>query len=152
MNFLMRAIVICGLVAGLPAQGFAAPGAPGAIASTDEASKTATAQPPKSDEIQGEISEIGKDYISIIYQRDTEKGIEYEMLFPVDESAKFEHRNSLKEFGVGDTVRIQFEDTAEEKAGAEQLKRKVKVINFVSPAPKKPPVAAEPGNEDPGAE
>lgn len=99
-------------------------------------------------EVSGEISAIGKDYISIIYKRDEKKGTEYEMLVPIDTSTKLERKKSLSELNIGDTVKIQCEDmTLEDTSGEKKMERKAKVISFVSPAVKKPepPRLPEPG-------
>ncbi|MBI3602454.1 MAG: hypothetical protein HY209_06130 [Candidatus Omnitrophica bacterium] len=91
-------------------------------------------------EIQGEVSAIGKGYISIVYERDTAKGIEYEMMLPLDENIQFQHKKSLKEFAIGDTVKVRFEDaTEEDNAKVQHLKRKARVISFVSSAAPTPP-------------
>ena len=114
-------------------------------ADTAAASKDAKAvTAPVQKEVQGEISDIGKDYISIVYNQDTEKGIEYEMRLPIDENIKFEHRKNLKEFVVGDIIKVEFEDAAQAEAGKVELRRKVKVISFVSPSAKKSLVSAPP--------
>ena len=114
-------------------------------ADTAAASKDAeVVTAPVQKEVQGEISDIGKDYISIVYNQDTEKGIEYEMRLPIDENIKFEHRKNLKEFVVGDIIKVEFEDAAQAEAGKVKLKRKVKVVSFVGPSAKKSLVSAPP--------
>jgi len=90
-------------------------------------------------EVQGTISAIGKNYISVVYNRDTDKGVEYEMMLPFDENVEFAYKHNIKEFAIGDTVKIQFEDTTEGKGDMAVTKRKAKVISFVSPAPPAPP-------------
>lgn len=99
-------------------------------------------------EVSGEISAIGKDFIAIIYKRDESKGAEYEMLVPIDTDTKLERRKSLSELNIGDTVRIQCEDiTLEDASGEQKMERKAKLVSFVSPAVKKPepPRPPEPG-------
>ena len=99
-------------------------------------------------EISGEISAIGKDFIAIIYKRDEEKGTEYEMFLPIDTDTKLERKRNLTELSIGDTFKIQCEDTAlEDTSGEKKMERKAKVISFVKPAVKKPepPRPPEPG-------
>lgn len=102
-----------------------------------------------SGEISGEISAIGRDFISVIYKRDEKKGAEYEVLVPIDAGTKLERKRSLSELNLGDTVNIQFEDMTLEDAGREKnMERKAKVISFVRPAVRKPepPRPPEPGD------
>ena len=86
-------------------------------------------------EVQGTISAIGKNYISVVYNTDTAKGVEYEMMLPFDENIKFEYKKNLKEFAVGDTIKITYEETTEGKGDKAVTKRKAAVISFISPAP-----------------
>lgn len=91
--------------------------------------------------VQGEISGITKNYISIVYKRDREKDIEYEMLLPINrKDLQIEHKRNLDEFKVGDTVILTYEDTVTGDNEKEQgMKRKAMVIRFVKSAPPKPP-------------
>ncbi len=101
-------------------------------------------------EIQGEISSISQDYISVIYSRDTEDGVEYEMLVPIQKGTKLERKKRLSDLNIGDIVKIQLEDaTLENVAREKKMKRQVKTISFVGPAVKKaePPRQPEPGDE-----
>lgn len=98
----------------------------------------------KSGEVQGEISTLGKNYISLIYNRDSAKSVEYEMMLPLDENVTFEFKKGLQDFSVGDTIKVKFEDTTSEKADVEKVKRKAKVISFVGPEAKKPPTLTPP--------
>ena len=99
--------------------------------------------------IEGEISAIGKDYISIVYKTDPQKGIEYEMMIPFEDGVKYERVKGLKQLQVGDTISIQYQDTTEELEDGPKIERKAKVVSFVKakvakPEPPKPP---EPGDE-----
>lgn len=98
----------------------------------------------KPGEVQGEISAIGKNYISVIYDRDSAKGVEYEMVLSLDKNVTFQFKKDLQDFSVGDIVKASFEDTTSEKADEEKVKRKVKAITFLGPAAKKPPASAPP--------
>lgn len=88
-------------------------------------------------ELQGEISGISKESISIIYNRDLEKGIDYEMLLPIEKgNIQLIHKNSLDELCVGDTVRLQYEEETKEDEEGRKIKRKARVISFIKPKPK----------------
>ncbi|RKY30981.1 MAG: hypothetical protein DRP68_05555 [Candidatus Omnitrophota bacterium] len=90
-------------------------------------------------EIQGEISAIGKDYISIVYQREREKGVEYEIWFPLDkDNVRLIHKESLEELKVGDFIRVQYEEITKEYKEKVRSFRKVKTISFIKPAVRKP--------------
>ncbi len=89
--------------------------------------------------VSGEISGISENFISVVYETDKEKGIEYEVLVPIDKDVKIEHKKSLSELKIGDRVSIRYEDTTVEDSKKRQtLKRKAKVIRFVRSAVKKP--------------
>ncbi len=90
--------------------------------------------------VAGTVSGITKNYISVLYDQDKEKNIDYEMLLPVDKDVQLEYKNSLSEIKVGDRVSVQYEDTTTENSEKEKtLKRKAKVVTFVGPAPPAPP-------------
>lgn len=96
--------------------------------------KTTTA----SKEVQGEVSGIGKDSISVVYMRDEKKRIEYEMLLPIEKDIRLVHKQRLDQINVGDIVRVQYEEVTEEYEEGPRSSRKAKVISFVKPAPQKP--------------
>lgn len=85
--------------------------------------------------ISGEVSAISKDFIAIVFRRDEAKGAEEEIALPIAKDVIIEHKKSLSEIGVGDTVNVEFEEVTEEAAGGSQSKRVAKVISFVRPAP-----------------
>lgn len=88
-------------------------------------------------EVQGEISAIAKDSISIIYQRDAEKGIEYEIVLPLEEkNVQLVHKNNLNQFKAGDLVEVQYEEITEEYKEGQKSKRSANIIRFVKSATK----------------
>lgn len=97
--------------------------------------------------LQGEISGISRNFISIIYYKDAQKGIEYEMAFPLDSDIQLKHKRSLDQLSVGDTVAIDFDETIEETAGGTDVKNKARAISFVRPAVKVPEPPDEPEEE-----
>ncbi|MCK5161165.1 MAG: hypothetical protein KAQ99_06280 [Candidatus Aureabacteria bacterium] len=95
--------------------------------------------------VSGEISGISEKFISVVYEKDKEKGIEYETLVPIDKDVKIEHKKSLSELKIGDRVSIRYEDaTVEDSDKRQTLKRKATVIRFVRSAVKTPEPAHPP--------
>jgi hypothetical protein len=89
-------------------------------------------------ELQGELSGIGHNSLSITYQRDTEKGIEYDMLFYLDKkNIKLQHKKSLSEINLGDMVNVSYDEVNEETDGGIKTKRIAKEVSFIRAAPKK---------------
>ena len=121
----------------------------------DELGKGAKIVGQASRQIRGEIGSINNDYISIVYKRDNRKGVEYEMLLPIDKNVQLRNRQGLKDLKEGDTVVIQYEESTVEYDDADQgeeegkgktkqrLRRKAKVISFVKSAKPKPEVVRE---------
>lgn len=88
------------------------------------------------DQITGEITRIGKNSISVLYNQDKENGIEYEMVIPIDNNVGLEHLKSLNNLKVGDQISIQYEDTVLEQSDkSEKIERKASVISFIKAAP-----------------
>lgn len=85
-------------------------------------------------EVQGEVSGIGYGLISIVYQRDAEKGTAEEILLPLDEVEQIIHKQNINQINVGDTVRIQYDEITQETEDGPTVLRKAKVINFIKPA------------------
>ena len=101
-----------------------------------------------SNEVEGEISAISKNYIAVVYNQDTEKGIEHEMSFFIDNSVTLEHLKSVSQISVGDRVRITFDEETVQEEGKEHNRRKPKKLSFVRPAVKKPAVSEEVNAEE----
>jgi len=104
--------------------------------SQEEQSSGKTAKTVK--EIEGEVSGIGFNMISIVYNRDPEKGTAEELLLPIDEVSQLIHKNNIKEIQVGDTVSIQYDETTRETDNGPRTERKAKVISFIKSAPVQP--------------
>lgn len=86
-------------------------------------------------ELSGVISGITKGSVSLVYEQDKKKDIEYEAVFPIDKNIQFEHVKSLSDLKIGDEVKIRFEDTNFEYPDKSQkLQRKAKVISFIKAA------------------
>lgn len=96
-----------------------------------------------SNEVEGEVSAVSKDYIAVVYSQDAQKGIEYEISFPIDGSITLEHLKSASHISVGDRVRITFEEQLVKDEEKQITRRKPKKISFVRPAVKKPEINEE---------
>ena len=89
------------------------------------------------------MSGVGKNFIAIIYQIDTAKGIEYEMALPLKKDAQYQFVKSLKELGIGDKVSVTYEEektfSIEKVNNKEEVKERVKreaiLIKFEGKAP-----------------
>lgn len=89
-------------------------------------------------EIQGEVSYINKNFISVIYKR--QGTTEYEMMFPLDNKIKLVHKQSLGQIVAGDTVSVEYDETLTATKDAKGVERKAKVIYFVRSGSRKPEV------------
>lgn len=101
--------------------------------------------------INGEVSGINKDFISIVYHRDEVTGVEKEIMFPISKTVIVEHKQNISQINVGDLVDVEFEEVSEEGKDGVKIKLEVKVIRFVRSAQKKPQVfkRPEPGEDLP---
>lgn len=91
-------------------------------------------------EVQGEVSAITGNFISVIYKRDA-KG-EYEMAFPIDKAKiLLDHVQSLDQIHRGDTVSVQYEELTQQTSKSAVVKHIAKKIFFLkgSTKPEEPP-------------
>lgn len=91
-------------------------------------------------EVAGEVTWIGKKYIAVLYQQDSQNGEEEEILLPFDnKDIRLEHKRNLSEINKGDTVSVHYEEeTRQYDSNREEVKRKAKVVSFIRAAVKKP--------------
>lgn len=101
--------------------------------------------------VSGEVSGIGKDFISVVYHRDEEVGIEKEIMFPISKTIIVEHKQNISQISLGDLVDIEFQEVTEESQNGIKTKLEAKVIRFVRSAQKKPQTfkRPEPGEDLP---
>jgi hypothetical protein len=83
---------------------------------------------------EGEISGLSNNFIAVIYGQDAKTS--YEMALNIGKDVKIEHKNSLKDIGVGDIVGVNYEETIETKEGEKPrvVSRIAKVIKFIKAA------------------
>lgn len=85
--------------------------------------------------VNGEVGGIGPNFIAVTYEVDEKAA--YEIAFNLDKDVKFKNKKGLNEINLGDMVSVRYEETIEEKGKERRvLKRQVKEIIFLKPAPK----------------
>lgn len=85
--------------------------------------------------VKGEVDVIRSDYVTIVYKREKNPSgtyKEYDMVIPLDDSVSFLHVKDFSEIKEGDTIEIEYEETAwVDKKGVGRLKRKAKKVKFI---------------------
>ncbi len=79
------------------------------------------------DTVSGEVTVIGKDFISIVYDHDYDTGTEYEIMIPLEKSTALKHKKNLSEIKAGDLVSVEYEKPVE----GSKRKVKARTINFI---------------------
>lgn len=92
-------------------------------------------------EVSGKVSAIRSNFITIVYKKNVEKGIEYEIDFPIDKDVRVVHKKSLSEIKAGDMVIVKYEQEQKEDEVIKDdgsieriikiIGRKAKVITFI---------------------
>lgn len=82
----------------------------------------------QSKEVTGELAWKGQNKLTVIYQRDEEKGEEYEMLIPYDDKLIIEHKRNMSEFSRGDVVKITYAE--ETLAYPDRVESSVKAVKI----------------------
>lgn len=87
-------------------------------------------------QVTGELSLIRPGSISLVYRRDEQRAMDYEMVFPIGKGVALLRRRALSELQVGDTVRVTYEERAwkEEATGVERMQRRATTIEFLRSA------------------
>jgi hypothetical protein len=84
-------------------------------------------------QVTGEVSLIRQGSISVVYQRDDKKAMDYEMVLPLDKNVRLAHKRSVNELQVGDTVRVTYEERSwKDDTGVERMHRQATEIQFMS--------------------
>lgn len=86
--------------------------------------------------VTGEVTGIMANFIGVSSGEKSATGAPREFAFNLNKDVKLEHKKSLNQIGVGDTVRIDYDEVTTEKPdGNKSSKRVVKAISFIRPAP-----------------
>lgn len=95
--------------------------------------------------ITGKVSAINpKDrFLTVIYQQEKEKGVEYELLLTLADKVELQHKQNLNELKYGDTIKVTYAEKQQEAKrqtpdGAMEhytkvLSREATVIAFLKP-------------------
>ena len=96
-------------------------------------------------QITGKVSAINprEHFLTVIYERVKEHGVEYEMLLSFTDDVELEYKRNLSELKYGDTVRVSYEEKQQEATRqtadgkteryTKILAREAKVITFMKP-------------------
>jgi hypothetical protein len=123
-NNIIAVMVACGLIAGFAAAALA-------LEQGKEPAHSEEKITTVSNTITGRISNIDKTTFAVEYASNEATGEVFEMLFPLDKDMKVVHKNGFSEFSVGDTVEVQFVDTAIERKNSKDGKRVVAALTFI---------------------
>lgn len=89
--------------------------------------------------VAGEVSGLAPNFIAVLYGQSQESQAALEMAFDLDKDVKIEHRKSLKEINMGDTVEVAYLEITKTREDGRKISRRVaKVITFVRASEKQP--------------
>lgn len=71
--------------------------------------------------VSGEVSGVTKDGISIVYNRNYETGMEYEIVVPIDKRTALKHLKNLDEIAEGDLISIEYQKSNKNPAYARTI-------------------------------
>lgn len=108
-----------------------------------KAAKTKDQAPKKTSlarEVQGEVTGIDSNTISILYSRTYGKGknaggSEKEIVLPFDKGVELVHLKSVKQIAIGDIVSVRYLETVEDGMDGRMVSRKAGQIAFIKQAP-----------------
>lgn len=88
--------------------------------------------------VSGEVGGISANFIAVAYGMSEKEQSSMEMAFDVDKNVKIEHKKSLKEIGLGDTVEVVYDEIKkiDAQGKVKSSRRLARVIVFVRAAPK----------------
>lgn len=95
---------------------------------------------PKTAELQGEVTWVGKDKIAIVYQRHTSASgfsSEEEILLPIAKDVKLQQVGNIGGITAGDTVYVLYEERLEKTDIGEKATKTVTKIRLVRKGVKK---------------
>lgn len=133
----MGIVLVCGIIKGEAA--LAQAGQKEQIPKKEAIQETETKPEKKTvtKSIDGEVAGISPTFIAVDYGLNAKGTAMQEMSFIMAKDVKIEVKKSLKDINVGDTVRVTYEETTETNGKITRaLDRSVKVIRFLSAAPK----------------
>lgn len=137
MNFLMKTIVICGLVIWLAIPSFAAEGK---SAGKSEKSVKAEANNLRmaSKTLRGVVSARGPNGIALEFEKNEQEKAAREYWFPYEPGMKLGRYKSAEDIQEGDTVTVSYEESED------RSRRVLKMIELERRKPKEPKEVEEP--------
>lgn len=103
-------------------------------------------------EASGTISALSKNFIAVVTGVDPMTKVGTESAFNLDANVRIVHKRSIDEIGVGDTVKVGYEETVKMTDGKRTSRSTmVKSITFLRAAPKEQ-VSKEPEPKQPAAQ
>ena len=95
-------------------------------------------------EMMGTVSAVGPSYLTLIYDKDTEHGVDHEILLNVGKDVVLLHLRKLTDLTFDDTVRVKFDERqrtvhkpAEDGTMAEETQvvgREITLVSFLKSA------------------
>lgn len=85
--------------------------------------------------VSGQVNSIYKMGISVVYNKDLEKGSEQEMFFRLDEKVQLRNKKTFNQINPGDTVSVEYDELIQENRGVKNIQRVARVVTFLKPAP-----------------
>lgn len=88
--------------------------------------------------VNGEVSAVNNNFISVIYNRDLSKHSQDEICIPIGAGLAVEHKKDISQIAIGDTVDVKYEESVvKDKEGNKSSKRAAKVVTFLKAGEKK---------------
>lgn len=103
--------------------------------------------------IQGELIWVGRNFISLVYERNDKTGEEKEIRLDLDpKTVVLEHIRSIGQLNAGDTIFVTYVDETEDYGTTKKNTLRIKTIRFLRPAaadsPYKSKKDVEPSTEE----
>jgi hypothetical protein len=102
-------------------------------------------------EVMGEVSGISPNFIAIVYGQNQEKQSSLEMAFDLNKDVVVTHKKSLSEIGMGDTVKVDYDQITKTKDDGTKISRRLaRMVTFLRKAAKKPELTESASPADSG--
>lgn len=91
-------------------------------------------------DIEGKVSGISANFIAVVYGENKEASLE--MAFDLNKNVKVGHKKSLSEIGMGDTVKVDYDEITKTRDDGKKISRRVaRMVTFLRKAEKIPEIA-----------
>ena len=95
--------------------------------------------------VAGEVTGVMANFIGVSSGEKSTTGAPREFAFNLNKDVKLEHKKELKQIGVGDTVKVDYDEVTTEKSdGSKSSKRVARTISFMKSAPTNQLISKEP--------